>query len=255
MNIAKKQFKSTKLISHFGFRISDLNAKSQMQNAKLSGFSLVELLVVISIVAILSISSVVGFGQLGDMLKTRQATGLLADIIKQEELKVLRGDFEKVIVHFLENYVVIEAYAEDEPYELTTGASCIGGNYNLNLPMSGNLTQKDGDGAIIKIETITTPPDIKCIGFYDSEETEWDYQFTGDDGTSNVVRFIHFNIQRDSQAEPLSIRMHAGSRVEILAPYGKKKVYDEQGNLRDDPNDPVILTLGNPDSTSDLTLQ
>lgn len=237
-----------------------MNYELKTISSKLSGFSLVELLVVVSIIAILSISSIVGFGYLGDMLKARQATGLLADIVKQEELKVLRGDFDKVVVHFFKNYLVLESYVGDEAYKLTKGVTdCSADDVNLELPGDGNLTQKDEDGGIIKIETVVAPPPppstYKCAEFYGSEETEWNYQFTGDNGISNQVRFVHFNIQRESVSSPLSISIHAGSRVEILAPYGKKKVYDENGDLRDDPNDPVILTLGNDGSTNDLTLQ
>lgn len=194
------------------------------------GFSLVELLVVISIVAILSVSSIVGFGYLGDILKAREVTSLLSDAIKQEELKVLRGDFGKSIIHFLPDYVVIEEQPEGADLNLSLGddSGCADG-HNINFTDSGNLIQKDKDGMVMQIKSVEPP--FECIEFKEAEEIEWSYQLIREKKFSNVIRFIHFNLQRENLLNPISITGGADSKIEIMAPYGKRKIYDAGDQL------------------------
>lgn len=184
--------------------------------------------------AIMSVSSVVGFGYLGDILRVRGVTGLIADTVRQEELKVLRGDFESATVHFLTDYMVIEEFAEDAELQLTLNKNgpCVPvGNYEILISDSGNLTKKDGDGAILKIESVTPPS--KCIIFKNSKDTEWQYQLTSGNEFSNVIRFIHFNIQREDLknseelSNPVYISSGNDSKVVISAPYAKKNIYDD----------------------------
>jgi prepilin-type N-terminal cleavage/methylation domain-containing protein len=204
----------------------------KIQNSKLSGFSLVELLVVVAIVAVMAVSTIVGFGYLEDILRAREITGLMSDVIKQEELKVLRGDFKNVTIHFLQDYMVIEETPREASFELTLDKTLCGTeneDYKIQFTQSGNLTKKDGDGAIIKIESATPPS--KCIEFKDSEDIEWNYQLTDGNKFSNVIRFVHFNIQRESLGNPIFISEGAGSQIQIKAPYAKKDIYDDTGNL------------------------
>ncbi len=181
----------------------------------------------------MSVSSVVGFGHLGDIFRVREVTNLIADTVRQEELKVLRGDFENATIHFLADYMVIEEFAEDAELQLTLGEICGLGNYQIAFTESGNLTKKDGDGAILKIESIT--PDSKCIEFKDSKDVEWQYQLTSGNKISNAIRFVHFNIQREDLKNseelrnPVFITIGSNSKVVISAPYAKKNIYDGSG--------------------------
>ena len=236
-------------------------AQDRRHNGTTKGFSLVELLVVVSIIAVLSISSIVGFGYLGDTLRAREVTGLLSDLIKQEELKVLRGDFETVTINFLTEYVVIEEQERGASMELVLGSDCGDGSYEISWTNGGNLIQKDGEGAVMKIKSVIAGSE--CVEFKNSEEIEWNYQLTNGDDFSNIVRFTHFNLQRDKPDNPISITSAVDlvlginptsggdSRIEITAPYGKKRIYysdesvesvditaeDENGNSQD------ILTI------------
>lgn len=214
-----------------------------MKNEKLkcSGFSLVELLVVVAVVAVLSVSSVVGFGYLGDILKAREVTGFISDNIRQEELKVLRGDFEKVVIHFLPDYLVIEEWPEDIDLGLAFDP-CVDG-YQLDyidFDGSANLTKRDEDGAVLAIENVTEVDIGECIQFDESEDIEWNYQLTKGNDYSPIIRFIHFNLHRESREQnPISITndkidssdyetvLDSGgsSQIEIIAPYSKKYIY------------------------------
>lgn len=224
----------------------------KLNHLKTSGFSLVELLVVVSIVAVMSISSVVGFGYLGDILKAREVTSFLNDLVKQEELKVLRGDFDKAVIHFLPNFVAIEeGDDQSNPLLLKIGSSCIDG-YNIDY-QDGNLTQKNGEGEVIRVSSVSAASE--CIDFVNSEDVEWNYQLSNGDLSSNVVRFIHFNLSReDADRNPISIITGANSRMEILAPYGKKYIYYYNS---DTLVESLLLTVEDSDqnSSDSLTFQ
>jgi|GEM_PF-95304 len=201
------------------------------------GFSLVELLVVVGIVAVLSVSSVVGFSYLGDILKVREVTGLIADTVKHEELKILRGDFEKAIIHLKRDYLVIEESPEDVSLDLSISdvsegecSACSNCTHKLNYGHQGTLTQRDEDGAITYIKNVGSSQS-DCIAFKDSEEIEWSYQITDGDQFSSFVRFVHFNVQRENRGNnPIHISQEANAKVEIRAPYGKKIIYNSGGS-------------------------
>jgi prepilin-type N-terminal cleavage/methylation domain-containing protein len=229
------------------------------------GFSLVELLVVLGIIAILSVSSIAGFGYLGDTLKTREVTGLIGDMIQQEELKELRGDFNKATIYFLADYVVIDEDPENKALQLSFAqdVSCAEKHkivFDLNeSALTANLIKKDDKGVVIETKSIAKNGS-ECIEFKNSEGLEWDYQLIESGQFSNTVRFAHFNIQRDNLNNPVSITGGAGSKIEITAPYGKKLVYDSDGKLINDPSDPnyhikLKIEDKNGNSSDTLTLQ
>lgn len=244
-------------ISDLRFQISDVayvNRRSEIRDLKCRGFSLVELLVVISIVAVLSVSTVVGFSTLGDALRLREVTGILSDQVRQSELKVLRGDFEKVIIHFLPNYVVMEEHEKFNEDDLMTivldpdDPICVDGDGDDTGPQivlsdSGNLTQKDENEEPLELEAAGAG--AQCIDFMESSEIEWNFKLTSGNESSNTLRLIHFNVKRDDSPSILNISEGSFSRVEISAPYGKKRLY-----LYDDVTDSYTLV-----NTLDITVQ
>ncbi len=227
-------------------------SKIKNQNLRSNGFSLVELLVVIAIIAVLSVSSLVGFGHLGDTLRVREVTGFLGDSIKQEELKILRGDFEKATIHFLENYVVIEEQGEDANTKLLTLGTECSGDYNIKFSDDGSLTQRDGEDRTMEIKNVVKDAS-ECIAFKEAKDIEWNYQLSASDKHSSILRFVHFNLQRDSLNNPAFINSNVGYTIEIMAPYGKKLVYDDTGKLLD--GSVKIEVTNNSGSTDELILQ
>jgi prepilin-type N-terminal cleavage/methylation domain-containing protein len=216
------------------------------------GFSLVELLVVVSIVAILSVSSVIGFGHLGNTLKAKEAAGFISDVVKQEELKILRGDFDKAVIHFLPSYLVIEEWPTEAVETLSLGSACALSSTDYQITYSaGNLTQKDGEGEVIQVRPVTASSE--CIYFKASEDLEWNYQLVSGEQSSATFRFAHFNLQRDSDPGNLSILGNVGARVEIRAPYGRKGYFKNDGKSADS----LIIDVGNVDENvrESITLQ
>jgi len=218
------------------------------------GFSLVELIVVIAIISILSYSSVVGFGYLGDILKVNEVSSLLKDVIKQEELKVLRGDFVGSTINFYKDYLVIEQELKDSSLKLTfeeSTSSCFG-QYQLKLSEAGNLKQWDKAGKVLNIKSVKKS-ETECVDFKSSDKIALNYQLIDSGKFSNIIEFVHFNLNRYDLKNPFSITEGSGSKIEINAPYGKKYIYGPKGTLHIDPNNPVQLVIEDKNKNSSNT--
>lgn len=194
-------------------------------NSKPSAFTLVELIVIVAIISIISVSSVVGFGYLGDILKAREVTGFIADVVKQEELKVLRGDYEKTTIHFFPLYLVIDQRPEDASLTLQLE------NLNhIKYENDGNLTLKDENGDVLEIKSVTAlNTETLSQSFHNALEAEWSYQLIDGEDYSNIIRFVHFNLQRENLNNPISIITGENSKIVISAPYAKKQLFDSNG--------------------------
>ncbi len=229
------------------------NNLNHPNNPTHGGFSLVELLVVVSIVSILSVSSVIGFGYLGNTLRAKEAAGYISDVVKQEELKILRGDFDKAVIHFLSDYLVVEEWLPEatETLSLSPSLICEEG-YQINISEAGNLTKKDGEGEVLQVQPIVGSfPTKECVDFMESKDVEWNFQLTTGDQVSPVIRFVHFNLKRDNEQSGLSILQSAGSKAEIRSPYGRKRFFKND----DSPTDTLIIDVGDSDVRESITLQ
>ena len=224
------------------------------------GFSLVELLVVITIIAVLSASSFAGFGYLGDILKVNEVSNVLKDSIKYEGLKILRGDFVRSDINFLSDFLVINQHPKETDLTLSFKRyeKCEG-KYQILFTLSddvqaASLIKKNKNGKVLNIKSVRNGGS-ECISFKNSKDTIWDYQLISSKKSSNIIRFTHFNIQRSNLNDLMSIAEGNGSRVEIRAPYSKKYFYDSDGNLRSDPNNPIKLKIKNQNSDNTFILQ
>jgi len=214
-----------------------LNLKTEIQKPacrqaglRSRGFSMVELLVVVAIVAVLSVSAVVGFGRLGDFLKIREISGLVSDSLQHEELKVLRGDLEKATLYFLKDYLVINEEFSDADLVISFDATACANGYQIKHVMktgmtSASLNKTDEEGRSVEVVTVNKD-DTDCVDFKDSAEREWNFQLTDGDLVSNKIRFVHFNANREKLENPVYIDTGAGFRVELKAPYAKRYYYD-----------------------------
>lgn len=227
----------------------------------MKGFSLLEIMVVVAIVGIMASSVVIGFNSFGETVRTKETAGVITDLIKRLELEMIRRDYTKQTVHFEEDYLAVEAHVEGEVSDtsfslkwLGTGGSCSPDEEVLEIenkqPTPVYLAKRDQYGNNLEIQPISPgPPEYECVDFLNSEETEWQYQvFSGSQG-SQIIRFLHFNIRRDSGNQPaLNSNNYT---LEISAPYASKEIYDgatlETG--------PVTLTLQNGGDPEIITLQ
>ncbi len=186
-----------------------------------SGFSLVELMVVISIIAIMSVVGVVGFRGSGDTLVTRQVKGIIEDTVKIAELEIQGDEYEKSTIHFLSNYLVIVSEPEDISLNLSLG-SVDGDCHNVEIESDGSLIKKDSEDNPIEAINVEEN-DTVCIDFMNSMETEVRYQIASGGEQSEVVRFIHFDVKREKPTGVI-LSGDTSKTLEISAPYSKKKV-------------------------------
>ena len=212
-----------------------------------SGFTLMELLVVIAIIAIVSTVGIVGFRGLSDGLITKEAKGVIEDTVKSTELEVLQGDYKSAEISFLEKYLVIESAPEDKTLSLTLGdnTGCTDGR-NIDFESNGTLTKKDGSGNVLSAKAVTSSTN-ECIEFADSEEAEWVYQITSGDEVSDVIRFVHFNVNRETPSGITLDWEGAEKTLLIEAPYAKKTISDG--------SDSIELTVSGDDAEETLTIK
>jgi len=214
----------------------------QRSSPNKKGFSLIELIIVVGIIAIMSVGAVVGFRYMGDTLRTREASGVITDTIKKAELEILKEDYKKSTISFSSNYLVIVSEPEDKSLNLSV-TDCSGG-HKLDYGSDGNLIKSDGEGALLEAKTITSGTNDCITDFTDSDEIEWQYQIRSSGEVSNIVRFVHFNINRTDPSE-IAITSGTGETVIVEAPYAKKTF----------STTPITLTVSGEDSSEDLTIQ
>ena len=159
------------------------------------------------------------------------------------------------MVHFLQDYLVIEEWPTGATEALSLDSVCGGSSpdYKIAYSQSGNLTQKDGEGVVLQVKPVAGTSDApvsECIPFKTSKDLEWNYQLTSGDHLSAVFRFVHFNLQRDSDQGKLSILSNAGAVAEIRAPYGRKSFYKADSNLADS----LTLDVGDTNVRESITL-
>lgn len=196
---------------------------------KSQAFSLVELLVTISIIAVMAVSTTVGFRYLGDTLRTKQAAGVITDTIKRLELELLQNEYEKSRIYFATDYLVVVSEVEGSTLVLTWNQVDTDNNCpEIGIGSDGNLTKSNEDSEIIAVSTVSAETEV-CQDFNGSSDREWNYQIMSGSEESDIIRLIHFNVNREN---PSGITIDSNTvTLEISAPYAKKRFYDENGDL------------------------
>jgi hypothetical protein len=165
--------------------------------------------------------------------------------VSHEALKVLRGDFRKAVIHFKENYLIIEEWEETSAPILSLGGAC-GDNYNLSYSANGNLTKTNGEGEVLDILAVQNGLQ-DCENFTVSPDAEWQFQLAENGSVSAVIRFLHFNLNREDISNPFRVDdAVAGSRLEIRAPYAKKSLH----NALDEVVETLELTVSDADGNA-----
>jgi len=216
------------------FKNKDINS--------IKGFSLVELMVVISIISIMSVGVVVGMSSFKDSLAPGNALKVIKNEIKYAEQSIIRNDYEKVIISFLgkHNYLVVVA----EPINSTLDLK-LSTDGKLTTTDSGELKKSNESGGI---EMISLDSDASInVDFTNTDDNEWKYQLVNENGVSPVIRFVRF--AKDKTA-PVFFVKDTNSKIIIESPNAKKSFYedgDKKNELKltliDSNNDETNLIL------------
>jgi prepilin-type N-terminal cleavage/methylation domain-containing protein len=209
----------------------------------IKGFSLVELLVTVSIVAILSVSASVGWNTLWNSLTLKQSVGVTQDIINRTIQHALMGRFEEATITFNADYLVID---EKGAGSISTIAGCDGILQGVSgLAPTQSLTVESENKSLY-----IGYPTNKCDDFLNTKDAEWIFTVR-ENGSTFVRRFVHFNLNREDINRRFKIS-DVGKTLVVRAPYGNKEIR-ANGNLVTTTDITFIGPEGDP-VTEKLTL-
>ncbi len=214
-------------------------------------------MVVISIMAIMSVTVVVSFNGLAEKIRVKETAGVIKDLIKQLELEVLNDDYQQNIIHFESDFLVVKSQAKGSNLTLNyEGMSPDGCEVNaVGLSVSDvegevELHRNDDKGNPLEVTTLSEQ-ELHCVEFQSSKKLEWAFQLKSESDTSNVIRLIHFNLNRYNLKH--TVQIESGNEYELVieAPYAKEHfLLDNEKFL-----DAVILTVTDGQETENVQLQ
>lgn len=225
---------------HLIFNIQNLKFKK--------GFSLLEIIIVIAIIAIMSTTAVVSFGSFDQTLKVKETGEVIQDTVKRLELEVSRGQYFKNRLVFEKDFLAVESQEENAILPLNYlglgEGSCNADEIALEIgegeaPVYLRKIEENGNDLEIKVEKFNKTTCIK--DFMMAKEREWGYQLFTENQKSNIIRLIHFNLNRSNLMDPIRIESGTEYTLELKSPYGKKQIY--KGQVEDEG--PIELVLAN----------
>lgn len=209
------------------------------------GFSLVELMVTVAIIAIVSGTAYVGLGSFRESLVVQQSVEVVKDTLYMVEQEIVRDEWESATIYFDEDYLRIYAEPEDASLNLDFDPGCPQDVGVVSTDL-GEL-QKKNEKVTVKILNFNNDSD--CGNFMASKDLVWEWQMFYEGEESPNVRYFHYNKNRESTGD-LSITTGADSYMVIEGPYVSKKYYNSVGVEQTNLN----LTLTDGDNEEDFEL-
>lgn len=203
------------------------------------GFTLLELMVVVAIISLMSVTTAIGFNRFSESVQVKETAGFLKDQLQALEIEVLQGDYLENNVYFLSNYLVIESSVSGSLLDLDFDLLACAGEPGLNIVTTQpvQLAKQNEFGETLDISTYTSDVVI-CPDFLNQTESILEYSLFSSNQWSDKVRFVSFNFQNlDSPDETTLIDENI--RLLIDGPYVKKTVYRNDLEV----SDSVELTL------------
>ncbi len=207
-------------------------------------FSLVELLIVVSVIAVMAVGATVGFGKLADLIGAQETSNVIADTVRQVGLEVLRGESARAAIHFDSDFLAVELSPDE-------GASQLGADFSapacdvklFKLASAAALRKTNEKGDSLGVSTLEAA-DLCVKDFKDSADRVWNFELTQGGQTRGAVRLMHFNLNREQSAGLKLSSAPTDLTLVIEGPYGKKTFYSNGVPLTVNEVASVTLTGG-----------
>jgi len=212
------------------------------------GFSLVELMVTVAIIAIVSGTAYVGLGSFRESVIVQQSIEVLKDTLYIVEQEIVRDEYERATIYFDEEYLRVYAEPEDASLNLDFQPACPDDVGVVTSDM-GQL-KKRNEKVTIRIKNVNGDSD--CGNFMTSEDLKWEWQMFYNGNVSPNVRYIHYNPNRDTTSDLTITNDDSGfgSYMVIEGPYVSKSFFDSTGTEVDE----LTLTLTDDDNEEIFTI-
>lgn len=223
------------------------------------GFTFVELMVVVAIMAILAGTVSVGWHSFSDFIAFQNATGTIEDILDEITTDHLRDEYKETSVWFESEYLLVDSVSHEA--RLTLGwekvsaavGDCAVGDIKLKSPVTAQFFANDGEGNPLFDSVPLQADEEFCIDPLEYKEREMVYELQTDEDFSNRLRV--FPIDRSfSGSGGITIEPNS-YRVDILQPYPRKRRYENGILLDKDATASITVRLQGSEETADFLLK
>lgn len=216
-----------------------------MLNSK-KGFTLIEMMVVVAIIAILAGAASIGLKSFSATVSIKNAGSLLGDIIQEISTEAVLKDYEKTSIYFNSFHLLADSKMPSATMMLTWAPvivpsdGCRTGDIKLTSSADAQLFERNKEGNSLGTPITLTQGGSTCINPVKYQEREIVYQLQTDTAFSNKIRI--FPVNPDFTGTNVVVVVGNRYRLDILQPYGQKKLY----------NNNVLVEKG---ATSQLTIE
>ncbi|QQR83367.1 prepilin-type N-terminal cleavage/methylation domain-containing protein [Candidatus Peregrinibacteria bacterium] len=199
-----------------------------------AGFSLVELLVVMAIIGILYTTTTLGLRGFGDQLNLEEVGHFLTALVGQQQLRLLNETIDQIVIEFQPDYLILSEHAAS-PLQWSVLGVCPEGHL-LSLstaaggaPPADTVVLRRNEKGQTFNETLVGQ--TLCVSkFTSSTDRLWELQAIAGTETSDLVRLMHFNVDRRSRLGRIQILNANGQKAELTRELNTKRYFDELGN-------------------------
>ena len=198
------------------------------------GFSLVELMVAVAIIAVLASGAVIGIGGTADEMEVRESAKYIKDVVQKAELRALKEPVT-MNIRFLPGFLVIDEVYEGGDAGVDTSDVCTSPEEGFAVVSEGQLTQTtDLHGMAFAMEVYADEenPQPFCFDFDNARDTEWIFEMTSEE-ENRVIRYIHFNLLRDNPGKFILDTAGDDLRLVIIGPQIKARYFKNGESVSD----------------------